>query len=188
MSYKNQTKIALAASTPRVASPQEHWRPVRSQKNKLYKKSIQVHSTNHLLLLLVNLQGCSQMLCNSIHKITASCGPASIKNSAWKRGACHTVVPIPLKFICSIHNMQIFKKHIDIDIHDHIITYLSLMELIYKSDALFVRTFLSGLPCRWSLSTTALRRRLPNLHLLAQLQQFWGPKCGYPGIQMYSVF
>lgn len=62
------------------------------------------------------------------------------------------------------------------------IIYVYNMELIYKSCARFVRTFLSAFhivhihekqPCRWSLSTTALRRRLPNLHLLAQLDMLF---------------
>ena len=93
------------------------------------------------------------------------------------------VIPIPLKFICSIHNMEIFKKKLLYTYrYRH---YVYNMELIYKSCARFVRTFLSAFhivhihekqPCRWSLSTTALRRRLPNLHLLAQLDMLFSVK------------
>lgn len=143
---------------------------------KMYKKSIQVHSTTHLLRLLVNLQGSPQMLCNSIHKITASCGPASIKNSAWKRGACRSH-PAEVHLFHPQHgNIQKTYRYR----HTGSYNYVSVN---YGTHIQKWRPFCSRVDGAWAPPHSAVVcQTFISLH---SSDNFGGHRCGNPGIQMH---
>lgn len=116
------------------------------------------------------------------------------------------VIPIPLKFICSIHNMEIFKKnfyiHIDIDINDHIcIQYGTHIQKLcpFRSHISFCFPY-RPYPWKVTMSMEPEHHRTPPSSakpsspctawhaIFGQVDSFWlGPSRGNPGIQN-SVF